>query len=74
VNNYDFIAVENLNIRGVVANHRLAGKMLDASWGKFLQMLEYKAEGDCVRVVKVSPRGTLKEQKHGMPIGITTPL
>jgi len=50
----------------MVANHRLAGKMLDASWGKFLQMLEYKAEGAGVRVVKVNPRGTSRERKHGM--------
>jgi len=56
-----------LNIKGIVANHKLAGKRLDASWGKFLQMLEYKAEGACVRVVKVNPRGTSREQKHGMP-------
>jgi len=66
VNNYAFIAVENLNIKGIVANHRLAGKMLDASWGEFLRMLEYKAEGACVRVVKVNPRGASREQKHGM--------
>ena len=55
-----------MNIKGIVANHKLAGKMLDASWGKFLQMLEYKAEGACVRVVKVNPRDTSREQKHGM--------
>ena len=66
VNNYDFIAVENLNIKGMVANHRLAGKILDASWGEFLRMLEYKAESACVRVVKVNLRGTSREQKHGM--------
>ena len=66
MNNYDFIAVENLNIKGMVANHRLAGKILDASWGEFLRMLEYKAESACVRVVKVNLRGTSREQKHGM--------
>ena len=55
-----------MNIKGIVANHKLAGKMLDASWGKFLQMLEYKAESAGVRVVKVNPRDTSREQKHGM--------
>ncbi|KPV63303.1 MAG: putative transposase DNA-binding domain protein [Candidatus Bathyarchaeota archaeon BA1] len=63
VNNYDLIAVENLNIKGMVRNHRLAGKILDASWGKFLQMLHYKAERAGRVVVKVNPRGTSKEIK-----------
>ena len=61
VNNYDFIAVEDLNIRGMVRNHNLAQKILDASWGKFLQMLSYKAERASKMVVKVNPRGTSKE-------------
>ena len=61
VNNYDVICVENLNIKGMVKNHSLAQKILDASWGKFLQLLEYKAESAGVRVVKVNPRNTSKE-------------
>jgi putative transposase len=65
VDNYDFVAVEDLNIKGMVRNHNLAGKILDASWGKFLQMLEYKAERAGTQVVKVNPRGTSKEYKHG---------
>jgi len=32
VNNYDMICVENLNIMNMVRNHKLAGKILDASW------------------------------------------
>jgi putative transposase len=35
VNNYDLIAVERLNISGMVRNHRLGWKILDV-WGKFL--------------------------------------
>lgn len=65
VNNYDIIAVENLNIKGMVRNHRLASKILDASWSKFLQMLSYKAEGAGSTLVKVNPRGTSKIYKHG---------
>ena len=65
VDNYDFIAFEALNIKGMVRNHRLAGKILDASWGKFLQMLSYKAENAGKIVVKVNPRGTSKEPKYG---------
>jgi putative transposase len=65
VNNYDLTVVEDLNIKGMVRNHNLAGKILDASWGKLLQMLHYKAENAGGVVVKVNPRGTSKEHKHG---------
>jgi len=65
INNYDVIAVEDLNIKGMVRNHNLAGKILDASWGKFLQMLSYKAENAGRTLVKVNPRGTSREYKHG---------
>jgi putative transposase len=58
VNNYDVICVEDLNIRGMVRNHNLAQRILDASWGKFLQLLESKAERAGALVVKVNPRGT----------------
>ena len=46
VNNYDIIAVEALHIRNMVKNRRLAQKILDASWGKFRQLLAYKAENE----------------------------
>jgi len=65
VNNYDFIAVENLNISGMVRNHNLAQKILDASWGKFLQILSFKAENAGKIVMKVNPRGTSKGFKYG---------
>jgi putative transposase len=66
-NNYDVICVENLNIRDMVkaGNHNLAKKILDASWSKFLHMLEFKAERAGTLVVKVNPRGTSQEYKHG---------
>lgn len=53
INNYDydFIAVEDLQIRNMVRNHRLAQKIQDASWGEFVKMLSCKAEG-AGRVVK----------------------
>jgi putative transposase len=64
--NYDLIAVENLNIKGMVRNHNLASKILDASWGKFLQLLEFKAERAGALVVKVNPRGTSKERDKSL--------
>ncbi|MEM0220046.1 MAG: transposase, partial [Thermoproteota archaeon] len=67
VNNYDVICVENLDIRNMVRNHNLAQKILDASWGKFLQLLEQKAERAAVRVVKVNPRGTSEGLSYENP-------
>jgi putative transposase len=65
VNNYGVIAVEDLNVKGMVGNHCLARKIHDASWSKFFQMLSYKAENAGRVLVKVNPRGTSKEYKHG---------
>ncbi len=61
VDNYDVIVVEDLSIQSMVRNGNLAQKILDASWGKFFQMLLYKAERAGRAVVKVNPRGTSKE-------------
>ena len=68
VNNYDFIAVEDLNIRNMVKNHNLAQKILDASWGEFVRMLSYKVEGTGKIVKKVNPRGTSKGLTYDNPL------
>lgn len=43
-NLFDFIAVENLNIKGLIKNKHLSKSISNASWGKFINMLIYKAE------------------------------
>ena len=63
--NYDFIAVEDLNIKDMSRNHHLARRILDVSWGKFFQLLSYKVESTGGIIVKVNPRGTSKEYKYG---------
>jgi len=65
INQYDIIVVEALSIQNMVKNRRFAQKILDASWGKFLQLLAYKAESADKVVVKVNPRGTSQEYHYG---------
>jgi putative transposase len=68
VNSYDVICAENLNISNMARNHNLAQKILDASWGKFLHMLEYKAESAGVRAVRVPPKGTSEGLSYENPL------
>ena len=44
VNENQVIAVENLNVKGMVRNHCLAKAISDAGWGMFGTMLKCKAE------------------------------
>jgi putative transposase len=38
-----FIAVENLHVKNMIKNHKLAKCFADSSWGKFICMLEHKS-------------------------------
>ena len=53
VRRYDTICIEDLNVKGMERNHRLAKSVTDASWGAFVSMLTYKAEWNGKKVVKI---------------------
>jgi len=53
INNHDSIAIENLNISGMVKNHKLAQSINDVGWGMFVNMLEYKAEWSGKNILKI---------------------
>lgn len=53
---YHTVYMEDLNIQGMVKNRNLSKHILDAGWGMFKTMLEYKTT-----VVKVDPKYTSQQ-------------
>lgn len=53
VNENQVIAVENLNIKGIVKNHNLAKAISDVGWGMFCTMLKYKAESKGKQYIEI---------------------
>ena len=60
VDNYGYIAVEDLQIKNMVKNHNLAKSIHDAGWGQFVSFLTYKAEEAGCYIEKINPRNTSK--------------
>jgi putative transposase len=61
IDKYDAICFENLTITSMVKNSKLAKSILDASWGMFFHMLQYKAEEAGKLVINIDPKGTSQE-------------
>lgn len=53
IKNHDVIAIEDLNVKGMVKNRRLAKAISDSSWSTFITMLTYKAEWYGKELVKI---------------------
>jgi putative transposase len=79
------IAVETLNVAGMMRNRGLARAMADAGWGEFLRQLQYKADWygstvwpanrwypstrTCSACGAVNPRLTLSDRTWACPCG-----
>ena len=53
IKNHDVIAIEDLNVKGMVKNRKLSKAISDSSWSTFTTMLNYKAEWYGKALIKV---------------------
>lgn len=53
VKEFDTIYLEDLNVKGMMKNHKLAKSISDVSWGKFIDVLTYKAEWNDKQVIHI---------------------
>ena len=83
VNNFDTLCFEDLNVKGMLKNDKLAKCISDVAWGRFKEMCEYKVEWEgkhvrtigrfepssklCNKCYKVNEELTLKERVWTCP-------
>ena len=53
IKNHDIICIEDLNIKGMLRNHKLAKSISDVSWSKFVTKLQYKADWYGREIIKI---------------------
>jgi putative transposase len=61
VNLFDFLTVEELSVRNMMANHTLAKSIADAAWTLFFALIACKAAWAGRRMVAVNPAYTSQE-------------
>lgn len=77
VERFDYIAVEDLNVCGMVKNHHLAQAIADVAWSQFFGILQSKAANAGRQFERVNPRYTSQTcshcgQRQKMPLAIRT--
>ena len=53
IKNHDIICIEDLNVKGMLRNHKLARSISDVSWSIFVAKLQYKADWYGREIIKV---------------------
>jgi putative transposase len=61
VKSNDFVAYEELQVKNMVKNHKLAKSMSDAAWDQFAQWLEYFGKIYSKTVIAVAPQYTSQD-------------
>ncbi|MFB2769883.1 RNA-guided endonuclease InsQ/TnpB family protein [Pelatocladus sp. BLCC-F211] len=54
VDNNFVVVVENLNVKGMVRNHKLAKAVSDTGWGTFVNFLSYKLERSDGKLIEIN--------------------
>ena len=75
VQTYDGIAVENLNVAGMLRSKRFSKKMSEQRWSSLGNILEYKAEKAGIPYERVDPKHTTTDcsscgHRQPMPLGL----
>ena len=53
IKNHDIICIEDLNVKGMLRNHKLSKSISDVSWSSFVNKLQYKADWYGKEVIKI---------------------
>ena len=53
VKQFDIIYLEDLNVKGMMKNHKLSKAISDVCWGKFIDTLEYKANWNDKQIIHI---------------------